>query len=203
VMDDSIKQGWVVVLKENVEGTHHLTNWKKRWMTAGTQFISFSLKENKEKKLIHCDMILNVRAIADYKGKQHVYKVGTKSRVYIIATTSDDERSSWISAVQSIMPKDTRKSIVSTGVGVAMIATALVSTFEKVKVIGTGGFSTVYLVRKQGTNKYYAMKVIREGDMKQKNMEQEIRIMARINNPFLVDVQVFFVFWDHVPGMFQ
>jgi len=61
-----------------------------------------------------------------------------------------------------------------------------------VKVIGTGGFSTVYLVRKQGTNKYYAMKVIREGDMKQKNMEQEIRIMARINNPFLVKLYVSF-----------
>jgi len=36
------------------------------------------------------------------------------------------------------------------------------------------------------------MKVIKEGDMKQKNMEQEIRIMARINNPFLVKLHVSF-----------
>jgi len=84
---------------------------------------------------------------------------------------NNDERRSWIGAIQSVMKKDPTKSILKNGVGgcgVSMIGTALVSTFEKIKVIGTGGFSTVYLVRKQLTNKYYAMKVIKEGDMKQK-----------------------------------
>jgi len=158
--------------------------------------VSFFAKEHKEnKKSIACYIIQSVRAIADHKGKQHVFKIGTKLGTYIIAVASDDDRRSWIAAIQAVMNKDGRKSTRTTGVGgvgLSMIGTALVSTFEKVKVIGTGGFSTVYLVRKQGTSKYYAMKVIREGDMKQKNMEQEIRIMARINNPFLVKLHVSF-----------
>jgi serine/threonine protein kinase len=193
------KAGWVLVLRDaEKDHTHWTANWKKRWMVITATSISFYVKEHKDSKKgsIACDIIQNVRAIADHKGKQHVFKIGTKLGTYIVSVGSDEERSSWIAAIQAVNSNAGRKNALLTGVGgvgVSMIGTALVSTFEKIKVIGTGGFSTVYLVRKQGsTNKYYAMKVIKEGDMKQKNMEQEIRIMARINNPFLVKLHVSF-----------
>jgi serine/threonine protein kinase len=184
------------MLLSDLDKDHWQSHWKKRWLVVSNINVTFFVKESREtKKSITCDIIQHVRAITAHKGKQYVFKIGTKVGTYIIAVGSNDERRSWIGAIQSVMKKDPTKSILKNGVGgcgVSMIGTALVSTFEKIKVIGTGGFSTVYLVRKQLSNKFYAMKVIREGDMKQKNMEQEIRIMARINNPFLVKLHVSF-----------
>eukprot|EP01124_Arcella_intermedia_P027854 TRINITY_DN5543_c0_g1_i2.p1 TRINITY_DN5543_c0_g1~~TRINITY_DN5543_c0_g1_i2.p1 ORF type:complete len:365 (+),score=72.86 TRINITY_DN5543_c0_g1_i2:123-1217(+) len=186
-----LKVGWMMVLKENVEHTH-LSNWKKRFLVVGHFGIGYAAKEHKEfKTVIGHDTIQHVRALADEKGKQHVFKVAAKNKIHIFAAASDEERSSWIAVINGLKEKD-KELKCSSGVGISMIGNALVSTFEKVKVIGRGGFSTVYLVRKQGSNKFYAMKVIREGDMKQKNMEQEIRIMARINNPFLIKLHVSF-----------
>ena len=53
--------------------------------------------------------------------------------------------------------------------------------FNKIKLIGEGKFSRVYLVSKTDTNERFAMKIIKEKDLrdiKQKmNVKEEIKIL--------------------------
>lgn len=41
--------------------------------------------------------------------------------------------------------------------------------FEKIRMIGRGGVGRVYLVRLKGTDRYFAMKVLNQKDMIEKN----------------------------------
>jgi hypothetical protein len=59
------------------------------------------------------------------------------------------------------------------------------------RTLGTGSFGRVHLVRLKATGKYYAMKVLRKGEVvKMKQVEHTINeknILESLNHPFLVN----------------
>lgn len=70
--------------------------------------------------------------------------------------------------------------------------------FNKIKLIGEGKFSRVYLVSKKDTNERFAMKVIKEKDLreiKQKmNVKEEIKILKQSDHPFIT--KLYYAFTD-------
>ena len=71
------------------------------------------------------------------------------------------------------------------------------SDFKKEKVIGKGSFGSVYLVRRLADNKIYALKTVildKLNKKEQENSVNEVRILASINNPYVIGYKE--AFWD-------
>jgi len=71
------------------------------------------------------------------------------------------------------------------------------SDFKKEKVIGKGSFGSVYLVRRLEDNKIYALKTVildKLNKKEQENSVNEVRILASIQNPFVIGYKE--AFWD-------
>ena len=75
--------------------------------------------------------------------------------------------------------------------------TTTIKDFKKEKIIGKGSFGSVYLVTRKEDQKIYALKsVIMEklNKKEQENSVNEVRILASIQNPFVIGYKE--AFWD-------
>ena len=73
-----------------------------------------------------------------------------------------------------------------------MINTTIIKDFKKEKVIGKGSFGSVYLVRRIADNNIYALKTVILDKMSKKEQENsvnEVRILASINHPNIIDIK--------------
>ena len=64
-----------------------------------------------------------------------------------------------------------------------------ISDFKKERIIGKGSFGSVYLVRRLADNKIYALKTVlldKLNKKEQENSVNEVRILASIQNPFVI-----------------
>ncbi|KAK9734231.1 hypothetical protein RND81_04G124600 [Saponaria officinalis] len=68
--------------------------------------------------------------------------------------------------------------------------------FKILKLVGQGAFGKVYQVRKKGTSEIYAMKVMRNDKIMEKNhaeyMKAERDILTKIDHPFIVQLRYSF-----------
>ncbi|XP_049850436.1 uncharacterized protein LOC126322605 [Schistocerca gregaria] len=64
--------------------------------------------------------------------------------------------------------------------------------FQKIRILGRGGVGKVYLVRLKNTDKLFAMKVLKQDEMIQKNKVKRVlterEILATANHPFIVNL---------------
>ncbi len=86
--------------------------------------------------------------------------------------------------------------------GAAGMAGMSIDDYEIIKPISRGAFGRVYLARKKATGDLFAIKVMRKADLVRKNMVQSVKnernILAMANNPFVVGVLFWWVWWDVV-----
>lgn len=68
--------------------------------------------------------------------------------------------------------------------------------FEFLEILGKGSFSNVYKVRNKYNGKIYAYKKVLLEDLNKKDIENsynEIRILASLNNPFIIKFKEAFI----------
>ncbi|TWW62643.1 Calcium/calmodulin-dependent protein kinase type 1G, partial [Takifugu flavidus] len=64
--------------------------------------------------------------------------------------------------------------------------------FDFLGKIGRGSFSVVYMVREKKTGKLYALKCLKKKHLVQSNLENEIRVLRRINHENVVGLEDFY-----------
>ena len=80
-----------------------------------------------------------------------------------------------------------------------------------IKVIGTGSYGKVLLVKRKATDKYYAMKILKKKQVRQRkqvrNTWTERKILEHISHPFIVKMSYafqnenkLFLVLDYCPG---
>ena len=65
----------------------------------------------------------------------------------------------------------------------------VIKNIEKLSLIGKGGFAEIYLIREKNTQEKFAMKVIDESKLNEKEaslMENEIKILSNANHPNII-----------------
>lgn len=76
------------------------------------------------------------------------------------------------------------------------------NSFEILRTLGKGYFGRVFLVEKKNNKELYALKVISKLDIIKRNffegLGQERKIMEKINNPFVVNLEYCFANPTHI-----
>jgi len=187
------------------EGAQFL-NWKKRYLVIEKDKISYYTKENKRDKkgeLIIKNIVRVVPEKGLYKNRSFVFGIQTPTRTYYIQGSDDENMSSWIAAITSLLPT-TKGQATTTTTTTATTTTATtavsfnqdekekkvtVEDFRQLKVIGRGGFGRVLLVEKKDSKQVYAMKVLKKGVIAARGEVEHTRtersVLSKLDHPFL------------------
>jgi len=185
------------------EGAQFL-NWKKRYLVIEKDKISYYTKENKRDK--KGDLLIKniVRVLPEkglYKSRSFVFGIQTPTRTYYIQGSDEENMSSWINAINALLPTPKGHSTTSAAISSVMMSNSgaarqdekekkvAVEDFRQLKVIGRGGFGRVLLVEKKDTRQVYAMKVLKKGVIAARGEVEHTRtersVLSKLDHPFL------------------
>jgi len=185
------------IFKEGIQ----VTNWKKRFLVIERSVISYYTTETKKDKKgeIKINNIQDVKAMPVYKNRSYIFAVITATRTYYIQGSDNENRQSWIDAINEAVDriknlsssnghKNTSSSVPRPSQH-AIEKKIGVEDFQQLKVIGRGGFGRVLLVKKRDTGEFYAMKILKKSSIVSRGEVNHTRteksVLAKIDHPFL------------------
>jgi len=187
------KQGFLVKEGGNIK------TWRKRWCVLKAGSVYYHKKQNgNELGIIHLANVTLVRP-SQRKGKKHCFEIWTPERTYYMCATSDNDRDSWIEALNSAKKatepkKDSgdNSSGAPNSSGGNPADKVAIKDFDLLNVVGKGSFGKVLQVRKKDTGKIYAMKVLNKKTILERNelehTKAEKNILQKLVHPFLVNL---------------
>jgi RAC serine/threonine-protein kinase len=197
----SVKQGFLV--KEGGS----IKTWKKRYFVMKNAALIYSKKADtgnlgfielqKSGKIESCE----------YKDKKFAFMVETPKRIFYLVAPSEDERVSWVAALQDERDRIQEKGKYAPKPNQPASAkkpqkAVNAEDFDLLQVIGEGSFGKVYQVRKKDTAKIYAMKVLNKKTILERSEVEHTKtekdLLQRLVHPFLVNLYFSFQSTDKI-----